>query len=134
MINIENKINNLVNYFKANEKIIGVWIIGSYGTEYQREDSDIDFAILFQHNLSLMEEMDVACKISDTIGYENVDIINLKKAPILLQFKTIKEGRTLYERDYIKVSDYIEYVLNRYREEKYRIEAFRKDFYDSFNT
>ncbi|EQB86320.1 hypothetical protein M918_15390 [Clostridium sp. BL8] len=116
------------------KKIVGVWIIGSYGTEYQREDSDIDFAILFQNDLSLMEEMDVACKISDAIAYENVDIINLKKAPILLQFKTIKEGRTLYERDYIKVSDYIEYVLNRYREEKHRIEAFRKDFYDSFNT
>ena len=133
MINIEDKITALIKYFKTNEDILAVWLIGSYGTEYQREESDIDFSILFSKDVSIIEEMKISCNISDIIGYENVDTVDLKKAPITLQFKTIKEGRSLYEADFIKTSDYIEYVINRFREEKYYIESFRKDYYDSYS-
>lgn len=133
MINIEDKIIRLIKYFETNEDILAVWLIGSYGTEYQREESDIDFSILFNKDVSIIEEMKISCNISDIIGYENVDTVDLKKAPITLQFKTIKEGRSLYEADFIKTSDYIEYVINRFREEKYYIESFRKDYYDSYS-
>lgn len=133
MINIEDKINKLVDFFKSNKNIVAVYIIGSYGTENQREDSDIDIALLFENEISIMNEMNISCDISDIIGYGKVDTIDLKKAPITLQFKAIKEGRCLYEADYIAVSDYIEYVLNRYRDEKYYLESFMKDYYEGFN-
>lgn len=133
MVNIEDKIITLIKYFETNDDILAVWLIGSYGTEYQREESDIDFSILFNKDVSIIEEMRISCNISDVIGYENVDTVDLKKAPITLQFKTIKEGRNIYEEDFIKTSDYIEYVINRYREEKYYIESFRKDYYESYS-
>ena len=133
MINIEDKIITLIKYFETNEDILAVWLIGSYGTEYQREESDIDFSILFNKDVSIIKEMKISCNISDIIGYENVDTVDLKKAPITLQFKTIKEGKSIYEADFIKTSDYIEYVINRYREEKYYIESFRKDYYESYS-
>jgi predicted nucleotidyltransferase len=133
MINIEDKIITLIKYFETNDDILAVWLIGSYGTEYQREESDIDFSILFNKDVSIIKEMKISCNISDIIGYENVDTIDLKKAPITLQFKTIKEGKSLYEADFMKTSDYIEYVINRYREEKYYIESFRKDYYESYS-
>lgn len=133
MINIEDKIITLIKYFETNDDILAVWLIGSYGTEYQREESDIDFSILFNKDVSIIKEMKISCNISDIIGYENVDTVDLKKAPITLQFKTIKEGKSLYEADFIKTSDYIEYVINRYREEKYYIESFRKDYYASYS-
>jgi predicted nucleotidyltransferase len=133
MVNIEDKIITLIKYFETNDDILAVWLIGSYATEYQREKSDIDFSILFNKDVSIIEEMKTSCNISDIIGFENVDTVDLKKAPITLQFKTIKEGRSLYEADFIKTSDYIEYVINRYREEKYYIESFRKDYYESYS-
>lgn len=34
-------------------------LFGSYGTDYQRSDSDIDFALLFEKKPSLMEEMKI---------------------------------------------------------------------------
>jgi predicted nucleotidyltransferase len=46
MISIEDKIEDLNKYFKKNENILAVYIVGSYGTQFQREESDIDFAIL----------------------------------------------------------------------------------------
>ena len=133
MVNIENKINVLVDYIKLNKNILAFWIVGSYGTELQREESDIDFAILFEKDIPVLEEMKISSDISDILSYENIDTIDLKKAPITLQFKVLKEGRTLYEADFVKISDYIEYVLRRYRDEKYYLDSFMKDYYYSYN-
>jgi hypothetical protein len=100
----------------------------------QKEDSDIDFAILFENDIRILKEMEVSNNISDIINYEKVDTIDLRKAPITLQFKAIQEGKSLYESDELKVSDYIELVLNRYRDEKYYYDSFMKDYYDSYNA
>lgn len=132
MLNIENQIEDLIVYFKTQPSIVGAWIVGSYGTEYQREDSDIDFAILFDKDINELEEMKFACDITEILKIENIDTINLRKAPITLQFKTIKEGRTLYEADYIKVSDYIEYVINNYGDKKYYLDKFEKDYFSTY--
>ncbi|AYD39643.1 nucleotidyltransferase domain-containing protein [Clostridium fermenticellae] len=128
MLNIE----NLKKYFSEQPNILGVWIIGSYGTEYQREDSDIDFAILYDKDINDLEEMKFACDITEILKIENIDTINLKKAPITLQFKTIKEGRNLYEADYIKICDYVEYIINNYEDKKYYLDQFDKDYFASF--
>ncbi|WP_252244892.1 nucleotidyltransferase domain-containing protein, partial [Clostridium sp. VAP33] len=110
MINIDNKINDLKNYFKSNDNIVAAWFTGSYGTEYQREDSDIDIALLFEKSIGIMEEMDIACRISEILDFDNIDTINLLSAPITLKFKVIDEGRSIYEKDYYKVCDFMEEV------------------------
>lgn len=76
--------------------------------------------------------MQISADLSSILKFENIDTIDLKKAPVTLQFKTIKEGRVLYEAQANKVSDYIEEVLNRYRDEKYYYAMFIKDYKDSF--
>lgn len=106
-----------------------MWIVGSYGTEYQREDSDIDFAILFDRDIDDLEETKFACDIIEVLNIENIDTINLRKAPITLQFKAIKDGRNLYEADYIKVCDYIEYVIGNYGDKKYYLDKFERDYF-----
>ena len=131
LLNIENKIENLKKYFSSQPNILGVWIIGSYGTEYQREDSDIDFSILYDKEINDFEEIKIACGITDAIKIDNIDTININKAPITLQFKTIKEGRNLYESDYIKVCDFIEYVIRNYGDKKYYLDQFEKDYFAS---
>ncbi|NFT06260.1 nucleotidyltransferase domain-containing protein [Clostridium botulinum] len=134
MINIDNKINDLKNYFKSNDNIVAAWFTGSYGTEYQREDSDIDIALLFEKSIGIMEEMDIACRISEILDFDNVDTINLLSAPITLKFKVIDEGRSIYEKDYYKVCDFMEEVFNKYRDEKYYLDRFMKDFYESYGV
>lgn len=132
MLSIENKIRELCKYFESEPNISAVWIVGSYGTEYQREDSDIDFAILFDKDVPIMEEMQVSTDISLILNFEDVDTIDLLKAPITLQFKTIKEDRSIYEADKIKVADFIEYVIRRYPDEKYYYDRFLQDFKESY--
>ncbi len=132
MINIEDKLDDLKKYFKDNMNILAVWIVGSYGTEYQRDESDIDFALLFNNYTDLFDEMKIASDISSLIKYEDVDIINLQKSPVTLQFKAISQGRQVYEKDFIGVGDYIENVLNNYRNSKYYIDLFNREFLNGF--
>ncbi|MBN1071896.1 nucleotidyltransferase domain-containing protein [Clostridium botulinum] len=134
MFNIDDKINDLKNYFKSNDNIVAAWFIGSYGTEYQTEDSDIDIALLLDKQIGIMNEMDISCRISEVLGFDNIDTINLLSAPITLQFKVIDEGRSIYEKDYYKVCDFMEDVFNRYRDEKYYLDRFMKDFYESYGV
>lgn len=134
MVNIDAKLEELKEYFKSNNNIIAVWFIGSYGTEMQREDSDIDIALLFDQTIGIMDEMRIACEISEIVQFDNIDTINLLNAPITLQFKVIDEGRNIYEKDYYKVCDFMEKVFNRYRDEKYYLDRFMKDFYESYGV
>ena len=129
MLNIENKIEDLKRYFSKQPDILWVWIVGSYGTKYQREDSDIDFAILFDRDIDDLEELKFACDITEILNIENIDTINLRKAPITLQFKAIKDGRNLYEADYIKICDYIEYVIDNYVDRKYYLDKFERHYF-----
>lgn len=131
MINIEHLIPKLKEYFLQEDNIISVWIVGSYGTSYQREDSDIDFAILFDQEISVLDEMYYAGEITQVLKIEDIDMINLRKAPVTLQMKALQEGRKIYEKDAIKTSDFIEYVLKVYPDKKYYIDKFQKDAFQN---
>ncbi|HHX60049.1 MAG TPA: nucleotidyltransferase domain-containing protein [Epulopiscium sp.] len=111
MINIEHLIPKLKGYFLQDENIIAVWIVGSYGTAYQRENSDIDFAILFDKGISVLDEMYYAGEITQILQIEDVDLINLRKAPITLQMKALQEGRKIYEKDTIKTSVFVFFIF-----------------------
>lgn len=104
----------LIDYFRTTElTVIMASLFGSYGTEYQRRDSDIDFAVLFREKISLLDEMRILKDLSAILNYENVDLVNLNNAPITLQFRAI-EGDILYEKDSRQVSDYMEMVFKIY--------------------
>lgn len=134
MVNIDAKIDNLKKYFMSNNNIVAVWIIGSYGTKQQTENSDIDIALLFNKPINIMDEMDISCKISEILNFDNIDTINILDAPITLQFKVIDEGRNIYEKDYYKVCEFMEEVFKKYTDEKYYLDRFMNDFYESYEV
>lgn len=134
MVNIDDRLDELKLYFKSNSNIVAAWFVGSYGTENQRDDSDIYIALLFDKPIGIMDEMAIACEISEIVKFDNIDTINLTSAPITLQFKVIEEGRNIYEKDYYKVCDFMEETFNKYRDEKYYLDRFMKDFYESYGV
>lgn len=40
--------------------------------------------------------------------WNNIDLVNLSRAPIILKIKTIEHGRLIYETDYTKLCDFEE--------------------------
>ncbi|WP_027340065.1 type VII toxin-antitoxin system MntA family adenylyltransferase antitoxin [Halonatronum saccharophilum] len=130
MINIEDNIKALTDYFKGEEEIVAAYLFGSYGTEYQTELSDIDFAILFEKDeeVNLMREMEIMAQISMILKVENVDLVNLNKGPIYLQHEIIKTGRLIFERDEDKVTNFIYHILTYYYDEKIRLDKYYKEY------
>lgn len=127
MLNVDNKLSDLISFFKARDDILAVWIVGSYGTKYQTETSDVDFAILFSKEISFFDELNLEVQISDILQTDKVDIINLNKAPLTLQFKAISEGREIIKKDPIKVADFEEIVFDMYQDHEYFYRTFFKE-------
>jgi predicted nucleotidyltransferase len=104
----------LTSFFKQYQpEIMLVTVFGSHGTDAQRDDSDIDFGILFKDSIGLFEEMKILAHLSEILNYENVDLVNLNTAPITIQFNALG-GEIIFEKDYILTSNYIERVLKIY--------------------
>jgi predicted nucleotidyltransferase len=94
---------------------------------YATPHSDIDLAVLFERAPSLKEELALSAEICEALGTEQVDVVNLKRASLLLRHRAIS-GRPLYERDEEKVSDFIESTIRYYVDYAPDLEAYYRDY------
>ena len=85
-------------------------------------------AILFKDTISLYDELTYQSRLSELINFEQVDILNLNKAPIRLQFTVVSTGQLIYEADQLAVSDYLENLFCQYHDQAYRYYQFFKDW------
>ncbi len=127
---VEERKEELKEYFAGEEDIMAAYLFGSHGTEHETPLSDIDFAILYRKGVEsgLMRDMQVMAGLSSILRIEDIDFVNLNKAPILLQHEIISSGELLYERDRETVSDFIYYVLTFAYDEKIRA----RKYYDEY--
>ncbi|MFA5819951.1 MAG: nucleotidyltransferase domain-containing protein [Bacteroidales bacterium] len=128
MLELDEKINKLPALFSRTPEIQAVFLFGSYGTGNQTDISDIDFAVLFDKRLDITEEAACLANISEFLGTDRVDLVNLNKAPLNLQFKAISEGKIIYEREYITTCDYIEKVIDLYQDYAIDLNYFYQEY------
>lgn len=126
--NIKEKIQELTAFIRQKENIIALYIFGSYGTKYQHLSSDMDFAVLFKDRLSLYEELELESDISQIFKRDDIDIVNLNKAPIDISHQVLYTGDLLFCKDEILLADFKERVFNIYGD--YGIVL--KKFYDDY--
>ena len=107
---LKQKTAALKRLFASDPRVLGVFLFGSQADGSATPRSDIDLAVLFDHNLSLKEELEFEVAVSLVLGTDDVDIVNLNCANLLLRSRAIR-GKLLYERDYVHVSDLIERTL-----------------------
>ena len=125
---IEKELEELKVYLSYDLNIIALYIFGSYGTEEQDERSDIDFAVLYDRNVSLEEELELEVKISDIFQRDDIDVINLNKAPISLQHNVIYTGDLIYCSGEVKLADFKEKVFNIYGDYGITLKFFHDDY------
>ncbi len=115
-INIDSCIPALKDYFKGQGDVLSAMIYGSYGTPFQTCLSDVDLAVLFRFDerpgidriLALEAELSRICREDD------INVLVLHDAHVLLQFEVIRTGRLIYCGDQIAASDFHEYVFKVY--------------------
>ncbi|HHZ20766.1 MAG TPA: nucleotidyltransferase domain-containing protein [Firmicutes bacterium] len=128
MLNLAEIIPKLKDFFSKDEKVLAVYVFGSTIEGYAHPGSDLDLAILFKDTISLYDELTYQSRLSELINFEQVDILNLNKAPIRLQFTVVSTGQLIYEADQLAVSDYLENLFCQYHDQAYRYYQFFKDW------
>ncbi|MDI3480937.1 MAG: uncharacterized protein PWQ97_592 [Tepidanaerobacteraceae bacterium] len=120
---------DLIEYFKKDPNILLVTVFGSLiENDFLEKISDIDIAILFENNITLMDEARIMDEMSEIIGFENVDLLNLNKANFILRYNAVIKGRIIYERDRRITEDFLESVLYSCRLHYYRYNSMQKEF------
>lgn len=77
---------------------LGVWIYGSFADGTARRGSDIDIAILPERPLDAWNLHTRAVDVAGRLGRE-VDLIDLRRVPLLLRFEVASKGVRVAARD-----------------------------------
>lgn len=125
---LSKKIPELRNLFQRYPEIIAAVLFGSYKTPFFNERSDLDFGLIFDRPVDLKTELTIEAEISELLGIEQIDLINLNKAPLLLKYNAIASGEIIYESDYEKTSDFLEKVYNEFCDFEYGYRNLCEDF------
>lgn len=125
---LKNKLVDLISFFAKNENILTVYLFGSYGTKNQNALSDIDIAVLFETNPPLLDELYISAEVCSVLGRDDVDLVNLKAAPVLLQHQIVATGEKIFERAPEHTQDFIEEMLEEHHDYAVIMQKFHEDF------
>ena len=115
-------------FFQSRVEVAAVYLFGSHGTEFEHPLSDIDLGVVFTRPITLAEELTLDAALSLHVRHDRIDLVNLNRAPIALQFRALKEGMLVYEGDYFKHSDFIESVIKTYPDYAVKYAIFAHDY------
>lgn len=109
---------------EINTKVYAIYIFGSYGTKYEREDSDVDIAVITDNKVSISNRYKLKTSL-DSILNKTVDLSVIYDYNSNLMMNILSNGYLIYESDdYNILFDQIYedltfdfYFMNTYMEE-----------------
>lgn len=109
---------------EINTKVYAIYIFGSYGTKYEREDSDVDIAVITDNKVSISNRYKLKTSL-DSILNKTVDLSVICDYNSNLMMNILSNGYLIYESDdYNILFDQIYenltfdfYFMNTYMEE-----------------
>lgn len=124
----------IVNKLKIIAERYGVrdfYIFGSSALNIKHEKSDFDIGVIFKNGLPQAENRmriygEIFSLLSDAFPEEKVDLVFLEETALHFQFKALTEGKLIYSANTNKAFDYLEKIINFYRDYKYFIDEFYK--------
>ena len=110
--------------------LIAVVAFGSFGTEYERHDSDLDLAILLKepdNSVDPVKLWNLSQEIAKAIG-RDVDIINLRQASTVFSYQVLTSGNTVYCSNEMILANFENLIMSMYL----RFQEERKDILKDF--
>jgi uncharacterized protein len=95
-----------------------IYLFGSYGTEHERTDSDVDIALLLSPKESKVIDFPVATELHfelERLLNKNVDLINLRQVSTVLQKEVIASDRCIYQGDRTAAEEFEMLTLSLYQ-------------------
>lgn len=124
---LENKLKNIAEPYKIRD----FYIFGSSALKIKHEGSDLDMGVVFRNGLPLVENRmkiygEIFSLLSDAFPNEKIDLVFLEETALHFQFKALTEGQLVYSTDINEAFNYLEKIINLYRDYKYFIDEFYK--------
>ena len=94
------KLKDMDEIFRKHGVVLA-YLFGSRAKGLEREDSDYDIAVLFNRNVTIIDEIKLALDIADKLKLpvEMIDITALNKADLLFKARILREGIPIYVSD-----------------------------------
>jgi len=103
----------LKKFFEKNYDILLAFVFGSVAKGRERDESDIDIAILFSKSPSFDASFKIKDEISDILKKE-VDLAILNDTSPILGMQVLKYGKLLFERNKGEYSKFFVKTMNFY--------------------
>jgi uncharacterized protein len=84
--------------------------------------------VIYDGYVNIEYELSIEVRIAEVLRTDNIDVVNLNKKPISFKHKVLSTGKIIYEKDYVKTSDFLEYVIRYYGDQEYDIKAMNKEY------
>ena len=98
---LDDSINRLI--LQGHPTTLAIYRFGTWGTDAQRPDSDVDVAVLLPHvdavGVDRWQWHLLAVRLAGAVGAEHADVINLRRADTTLQAEMLRTGRLIYCHD-----------------------------------
>ena len=125
-------LNHAVSLIRENvDNLVAILVFGSFGSKYEREDSDLDLAIITKENTGALDPVRL-WKLAQTIAIKinrDVDLIDLREASTVLNFQVLSTGTLLHCTDELGFAKYDALMLSMYL----RFQEERKEILEDFD-
>jgi predicted nucleotidyltransferase len=98
---------------EAFAELLAVYRFGSFGTEHERADSDLDLAVYSGTPLPTVELWNVSQELAAEVG-RDVDVVDLAAASTVMRAQVIHGGERLYCADELACETFENYVYSSY--------------------
>jgi predicted nucleotidyltransferase len=124
-----NMIDIIMDFYPS---LQGIYLFGSYQTEREWPDSDVDVAILFPHDMAAKETnlvfSDCKFKLEEFLK-KDVDLINARLVSTVFQFQIVTTGRLILCRDQRAVAEFEMLTLSYYQKLNEERSGILQEFY-----
>ncbi|WP_037030078.1 type VII toxin-antitoxin system MntA family adenylyltransferase antitoxin [Psychrilyobacter atlanticus] len=114
----------IVDYFLEKKPKL-IYLFGSYAKNINREESDIDIAVLLGTSMESKEKYKYKIELVDLLGKE-VDLIDLTDANIILKHQIVTTGKNLFCRTKLERDEFKYAVISCYYQYKEDIDIVKK--------
>ena len=126
---VDKELPALVELMSKKEDVLVMYLFGSRALNTADDLSDIDIALLLKSNDTQVEkEMDLLGEITSMIKTDEVSLVVLNKAPLVIRYGVIKEAKVLYCADDNARLDFEESVSKQYFDFKYFLNIYDHEF------
>ena len=102
-----------------------IYRFGSWGSDAQRHDSDLDLAVMLAQRLQPVKRWELAQALA-SYARRDVDLVDLLSASTVLRMQIVASGERLYQNDAHEVENFENMVFSSYarlNEERHEIVA-----------